>query len=345
MRHDSSMLTLDEFLRETSAASATRDEAERHLSNLLSLRRRIGAERAGADSGTTGRERRRDWATVSSPHPDGPDGGASWRTLVEHTPAGRARILGALPGGSSTGSPVAAPLRSVPYTYTPLPVAGQDSFDTLVGQIRRIGALQDFMLSGIVEGESVAAATAGSSSEAATEEDTSVEGSRVGGGGGAGGDYGVGTGGEEAERNAVAALRVREARLRAMQTRIDLLASEFALLRNTRRELRWVGDIFFLASFVTICGHACNFFPEYSSLLTQKTGRSRSPLYPTDCLRSKHRRPRCYLFQHPRQYLLHLHPASCTHYHHHPHRNSLHCRHRPLRFCPSQRRCCCRCRL
>lgn len=46
--------------------------------------------------------------------------------------------------------------------------------------------------------------------------------------------------GREGERGTVAALRVREARLRAMQTRIDLLASEFALLRNTRRELRRV---------------------------------------------------------------------------------------------------------
>lgn len=275
MRNDSSMLTLDEFLRETSAASATRDEAERHLNHLLSLRRRIGIDRTGGESANSGvahgaahRERRRDWVSISPPHLDGPDGAATWRTLVEHTPAGRARILGALPGGS-TGSLAAAaaapPLRSVPYTYTPVPPANQDSFDTLVGQIRRIGALQDFMLSGIVEGESVPVATAASSSGAATEENSSTAGVRVGGNILARGDIlaradvlargesAAGTGGEEAERNAVAALRVREARLRAMQMRIDLLASEFALLRNTRRELRWVGSIFSILASIRLC--------------------------------------------------------------------------------------------
>lgn len=244
MRGDSSMLTLDEFLRETSAGSATRDEAERHLNNLLTLRREMAAERSVAEGSRSrllhGRERRRDW--VSPPHTDNPDGSTSWRTLVEHTPAGRARILGALPSG--TGSPAATPSRPVPYTYTPLPAAGQDNFDTLVGQIRRIGALQDFMLSGIVEGESVPAATAASSNETATEENNGTGGARIGGGVVARVENGAGAGGEEAERNAVAALRVREARLRAMQTRIDLLASEFALLRNSRRELRWVSNIF-----------------------------------------------------------------------------------------------------
>lgn len=272
MRGDSSMLTLDEFLRETSAASATRDEAERHLNNLLTLRREMAAERA-AETGRSriphSRDRRRDWVSISPPHPDGPDESASWRTLVEHTPAGRARILSALPSGA--GPIAATPPRPVPYTYTPMPAASQESFDTLVGQIRRIGALQDFMLSGIVEGESVPAATAASSNETATEEyGTGVAG--VGGAVGARVEHGAGTGGEEAERNAVAALRVREARLRAMQTRIDLLASEFALLRNSRRELRWVSNIFSifayfhqsLQSIITIALHTCNFFPKYS---------------------------------------------------------------------------------
>lgn len=274
MRNDSSMLTLDEFLRETSAASATRDEAERHLNNLLSLRRRIGADRSGGDSASSGvahggthggthRERRRDWVSMSPSHLDGPDGGTSWRTLVEHTPAGRARILGALPS-SSTGSPAAAPLRAVPYTYTPLPPASQDSFDTLVGQIRRIGALQDFMLGGNLAGESTPAATVPTTSETATEEYPSVVEARVGGSTVARGESGAGTGGDEAERNAVAALRVREARLRAMQMRIDLLASEFALLRNTRRELRWVGSIFStLALIPAIALHTRNFIPGY----------------------------------------------------------------------------------
>lgn len=39
-------------------------------------------------------------------------------------------------------------------------------------------------------------------------------------------------------QNYYTSLRIREARIRTMQSRIDLLASEFALLRSTRRELR-----------------------------------------------------------------------------------------------------------
>jgi hypothetical protein len=91
--------------------------------------------------------------------------------------------------------------------------ASRDSFDTLVSQIRRIGALQDVMLNNV---------------DAVT---TNLEDAEDGGGGG---------GRRERNRSAVDALRIREARLRAMQTRIDLLASEFALLRSTRRELRRV---------------------------------------------------------------------------------------------------------
>lgn len=86
------------------------------------------------------------------------------------------------------------------------PTAGSDSFDTLVTQIRRIGALQDAMLSNV------------------DNTTTSLE------------DYAR----RERNRSAVDSLRIREARLRAMQTRIDLLASEFQLLRSTRRELRRV---------------------------------------------------------------------------------------------------------
>jgi hypothetical protein len=89
--------------------------------------------------------------------------------------------------------------------------ASRDSFDTLVSQIRRIGALQDVMLNNV---------------DAVT---TNLEDAEDGGGGR-----------RERNRSAVDALRIREARLRAMQTRIDLLASEFALLRSTRRELRRV---------------------------------------------------------------------------------------------------------
>ncbi|KAH8146763.1 uncharacterized protein LAJ45_09137 [Morchella importuna] len=245
MRNDSSMLTLDEFLRETS----TRDSTERQLQGLLALRRRIGSEtRPGR-----------------------------WGSLYDHTPAGRRRILeqdeleeeegevdedripeiywnfrarvspgslplppqplSALPAASSgalsvpredstadvlTGPSqlVQPPMRTSgeyrPYvagvpsiTWPPLPppsssslppLSRQDSFDTLVSQIRRIGALQDFMLNSTTTPPDPPTPTA----TAAT----------------------------------VASLRIREARLRAMQTRIDLLANEFAVLSSTRREMR-----------------------------------------------------------------------------------------------------------
>ncbi|KAI5838148.1 hypothetical protein DFP73DRAFT_274263 [Morchella snyderi] len=256
MRNDSSMLTLDEFLRETS----TRDSTERQLQGLLALRRRIGSEtRPGR-----------------------------WGSLYDHTPAGRRRILGTVPPAApSSGRPeaeqdeideegeadedeipeiywnwrarlspgslplppqplsplpaassgalslpredpmadmltgpsqlVQPPMRTSgeyrPYvasapsiTWPPLsplsssslpPLSRQDSFDTLVSQIQRIGALQDFMLNSIT-----------------TPPDPTPTAATVAG------------------------LRIREARLRAMQTRLDLLANEFTVLSSTRREMR-----------------------------------------------------------------------------------------------------------
>ncbi|KAL7271150.1 hypothetical protein RUND412_006114 [Rhizina undulata] len=207
------MLTLDEFLRESNSPSTG---LGREL-QILRNRRRAG----GALSSLQADETPFDVE----------------RFLAQHN-NGRTRVIGVMQGRSSadrgdgpevdlergsiyrnpTTAPT-APTASMASTTPASPPAqsGQDSFETLVGQIRRIGELQDFMLSTVdstaSQLEGAASAGTGDPVLAATNTD----------------------------RSAVASsLRVREARLRAMQTRIDLLSSEFALLRNTRRELRRV---------------------------------------------------------------------------------------------------------
>ncbi|KAF8537027.1 hypothetical protein BDD12DRAFT_253432 [Trichophaea hybrida] len=178
---DNSMLTLDEFLRETSQASAASNEAERHLQTLLLAHRRSDRDRPGSE----------DWR----------------RSLFDHTPSASARLRLTSSGTASLSPP----------SPTGNDRPGIDSFDTLVSQIRRIGALQDAMLSTV---DDTTASLEDSTINRTSGGGTTVEGER--------------------RRSAVDSLRVREARLRAMQTRIDLLASEFQLLRSTRRELRRV---------------------------------------------------------------------------------------------------------
>lgn len=180
------LVTLDEFLRETGQAGSASSEAERHLQMLLLMHRRSDRERA-----------------AESP----------WRrSMFDHTPVGRLR---------------AAPFdASAPAAATTGERAGGDSFDTLVGQIRRIGALQDLMLNTVDTTAATLEDTVGSgrAAEASppTEEEEQPANRR------------------DRNRSIVDGLRVREARLRAMQMRIDQLVSEFATLRSTQRELRRV---------------------------------------------------------------------------------------------------------
>jgi len=118
---------------------------------------------------------------------------------------------------AATGSSTAPASTSVsPPSPTSSSAGSLDSFDTLVTQIRRIGALQDVMLGGT---DSTATTALEDSTVGATADDASSA---------------------ERERNTMSNLMIRQARLRAMQTRIDLLADEFEFLRNTRRELRRV---------------------------------------------------------------------------------------------------------
>ena len=134
-----------------------------------------------------------------------------WRnSLLDHPTGTRVRLT---PAGL-----LVAPLIS-PYTSTaasPPQTEDGETFETLVSQIRRIGDLQDVMLNAVEP------------SGPAPEDSTT---------GGEDGDERT-----DRDRTAVAGLRVREARLRAMQTRIDLLVNEFNLLRDARRELRRVCD-------------------------------------------------------------------------------------------------------
>ncbi|RPB03893.1 hypothetical protein L873DRAFT_1826103 [Choiromyces venosus 120613-1] len=231
------LLTLGEFLRET----APGDDNDRQLNGILRLRRRMVAAEynSGNDRSRTG-----DYLFVPAPlppPPPPPPPPANWNysglgNLFDHTPAGRARILSTLgsaaiggsrsTGGSGSGGAggaSAAPATSAPPTSSSSSTAStsvasmsaaaiardQTTFANLVGQIRRIGELQDFVLS-----------SADEANNPENPDRTAAEG----------------------ETRIASALGNRESRLRAMQTRIDLLASEFQLLRNTRRELRRVEE-------------------------------------------------------------------------------------------------------
>jgi hypothetical protein len=184
---DNQVLTLDEFLRETSAASAATNDAERHLQQ-----------------------------TLRALHHSAADPWMSQRSLFDRTPGGRVRLTPLMTTTAAGGSSTAPASTSVsPPSPTSSSAGSLDSFDTLVTQIRRIGALQDVMLGG------------------ADSTTTVLEDSTVGA-------MADDASSAERERNTMSNLMIRQARLRAMQTRIDLLADEFEFLRNTRRELRRV---------------------------------------------------------------------------------------------------------
>lgn len=238
------LLTLGEFLRET----APGDDSERQLNGILRLRRRtVAAEyNNGNDRSRTG-----DFLFVPAPlpPPPPPPPPANWNysglgNLFDHTPAGRARILSTMgssaiggsrgTGGSSSSGTGGASTASAPPAGSSASTASasaasmsaaaiardQTTFASLVDQIRRIGELQDFVLSSADEGNNTE-----------NPDRTAAEG----------------------EARIASALGNSESRLRAMQTSIDLLASEFQLLRNTRRELRRVS--------------LCSVFPQLGFLL------------------------------------------------------------------------------
>ena len=219
------LLTIAEFLRE----HAPGDDTERHLGGLMRLRRRM--VEAGSSS------RGQSHATAAPPVSATPQMNADEaitllrsRSLFEHTPAGRARILGGMSSlGTASSSPRAGDADS---SLPPLPPNVRSSntgasssssrsvvaaaaaaaaaspppsnASNLAGHIRRIGELQDFVQA------------------AADIVETPNQGRSAG------------------DADSRTPVGPREARLRAMQNRIDFLASEFQLLRNTRRELRRV---------------------------------------------------------------------------------------------------------
>ncbi|CAZ79197.1 unnamed protein product [Tuber melanosporum] len=229
------LLTLGEFLRETAAS----DDNERQLNGILRLRpRTVAAEYSNGSD----RSRGGDFLFVPAPLSPPPPPPTNWNysglgNLFDHTPAGRARILGTMgstiggsqgtsgsasassgAGGASTATAASAPPASSSSSTASASAASmsaatiardQTTFANLVDQIRRIGELQDFVLS-----------SAGDANNPENPDRVAAEG----------------------EARIASALGNSESRLRAMQTSIDLLASEFQLLRNTRRELRRVEE-------------------------------------------------------------------------------------------------------
>ncbi|KAI5780921.1 hypothetical protein EDC01DRAFT_730558 [Geopyxis carbonaria] len=211
---DTSMLTLDEFLRETSRPT---QDPEHQLTLLLIHRRDDNQRGTGMSPATEAAQN-------------------LWRrTVLEQAGASRHRVqpshgwTSSIPEGSPmqpmltepltfanaglVAPPVAESVASVAATAGGDSVSSStsttgavDEFDTIVSQIRRAGGMEEYLNVGDLDAPV-----------------TSQELSMVSHGN---------------PRSAVANLRVREARLRVLQTRMELLASEFAFLHNASRDVR-----------------------------------------------------------------------------------------------------------
>ncbi|EPS39269.1 hypothetical protein H072_6952 [Dactylellina haptotyla CBS 200.50] len=234
------LLTLSEFLRESpSSQNRTSNAAQPPTSDGSTIQQIIGIR---GSSGNRGSGERRDiqaWERALSAAAGIPPSLTPATTAVSTSNAA-ATISNPPPvPRRSTSIPTEWPPASPVRSTSPSTTRTQDSFQALVNQIRRIGALQDYMLNSVDE------------TAASLEESLSIHSQAL--------NQALNTQPQSSSnttssatanppplsgfpdinsQNYYTSLRVREARIRTMQSRIDLLASEFALLRSTRRELR-----------------------------------------------------------------------------------------------------------
>ncbi|KAK6498785.1 hypothetical protein TWF481_011358 [Arthrobotrys musiformis] len=233
------LLTLSEFLREASPPQPrTSGTVQTPSTELSALQQLLGLRAPTSNRGTGERRDIQAWERALSAAGIPP--GLTPATTAVSTSNAAATI--------SNPPPVPRRSASISTEWPPAPPArssspggrNQDSFQTLVNQIRRIGALQDYMLNSVDE-------TAASLEESlslhsqALNQALSLQSSASA----ANQTAAPATSNpapaalpEISSQSYYTSLRLREARIRTMQSRIDLLASEFALLRTTRRELR-----------------------------------------------------------------------------------------------------------
>ncbi|KAF3155454.1 hypothetical protein TWF225_002913 [Orbilia oligospora] len=229
------LLTLSEFLRETSPPQPRNNSTAQNPSNELSaLQQLLGLRAPTSNRGTGERRDIQAWERALSAAGIPPN--LTPATTAVSTSNAAATISNPPPvprrsASISTEWPPTSPARS-----SSPGARNQDSFQTLVNQIRRIGALQDYMLNSVDEtaasleeslslhSQALNQALNTQSSAPTADTSTSAASPTILP--------------DLNSQNYHTSLRIREARIRTMQSRIDLLASEFALLRSTRRELR-----------------------------------------------------------------------------------------------------------
>ncbi|KAK6352480.1 hypothetical protein TWF730_009305 [Orbilia blumenaviensis] len=239
------LLTLSEFLRETSPPQPRNNNnsssnnnnnnntAQTSANETSTLQQLLGLRAPTSNRGTGERRDMQAWERALSAAGIPPN----------LTPATTAVSTSNAAATISNPPPVPRRTVSIPTEWPPTSPArssspgsrNQDIFPTLINQIRRIGALQDYMMNSVDE------------TAASLEESLSIHSQAINQ---ALNNPALNTNAislsgaptsvplPEIPSNQYTSLRIREARIRTMQSRMDLLASEFALLRNTRRELR-----------------------------------------------------------------------------------------------------------
>ncbi|RVD87978.1 uncharacterized protein DFL_002178 [Arthrobotrys flagrans] len=232
------LLTLSEFLRETSPPQPRNSNTAQAPSNELSaLQQLLGLRAPTSNRGTGERRDIQAWERALSAAGIPPN--LTPATTAVSTSNAAATISNPPPvprrsASISTEWPPTAPARS-----SSPGARNQDSFQTLVNQIRRIGALQDYMLNSVDETAASLEESLSLHSQALNQAlDTQPSTSAANPAASTTSSTAPTTLPDIGSQNYYTSLRIREARIRTMQSRIDLLASEFALLRSTRRELR-----------------------------------------------------------------------------------------------------------
>ncbi|KAF3932618.1 hypothetical protein ABW19_dt0200232 [Dactylella cylindrospora] len=234
------LLTLSEFLRESSPSQPrSNNSAQTPTHETSAIQQWLGLRGSNGNRSSSERRDMQTWERGLSP------------TGIPSTLAPASAVLSPSTAAATISNPPSTHRRSASTSADWPPSSSatgqtsntrsQDSFQTLVNQIRRIGALQDYMLNSVDEtaasleeslnlhsqavNRALNSHSQSQSSSSATRDTPSSTSSSV-------------VIPDVNSQGYYTSLRVREARIRTMQSRIDLLASEFALLRTTRRELR-----------------------------------------------------------------------------------------------------------
>ncbi|KAK6354708.1 hypothetical protein TWF696_003847 [Orbilia brochopaga] len=234
------LLTLSEFLRESSPSQARSNNnngsGPTSAPEMPPLQQLLGMRGSNANRGSGERRDGQSWERALNAA--GMPLALTPATTAVSTSNAAATISNPPPAQRRSTSMSADWPPSSPAAAASPSSQAQDSFQTLVNQIRRIGALQDYMLNSVDETAASLEESLSLHSQALNQALNGQSQTGAGVNTSAASSAGIPDVSSVSSQNYYTSLRVREARIRTMQSRIDLLASEFALLRTTRRELR-----------------------------------------------------------------------------------------------------------